>query len=120
MLGAHPEAGKDTPVELQSAASFDDFIRSFPIVVIHFRAKWNKYDEGMMKTIEAVGLMFAGRVMLGSVDVDREEMWPICSVARVLNIPALSYYVRGVHVGTVTGLEAREKIADRINHLLAD
>jgi thioredoxin-like negative regulator of GroEL len=71
-------------------------------VVLLFDAEWNRWDrERVLAALERIEQKYAGRIVTGSVDTDRER--EISTDARFVNVPALGFYRDGMWIETVVG-----------------
>src|SRR5262249_25834498 len=93
-----------------SAKEYWEFIESSPIVVIHFWADWNRYDDQMRERLAAVNPVYERIVSVGAFDTTPEEGWNICRQVGIVNLPALVYYRNGDHVRTEMGLKPIKEI----------
>ncbi|MGY8767780.1 MAG: thioredoxin family protein [Pirellulales bacterium] len=89
-----------------SVVGFANSDLSFPRLVIHFWASWNCYDRTMDARLSKINSQFQGDVRFRSVDVDRPEFRELCEQASVLSVPALGFFMAGVHVETLIGLHS--------------
>src|SRR5437762_2211766 len=85
-----------------------------PLVVVHFWAVWNLHDREMDEILQGLMPRYAGRVEFRSLDVDIAEGHDFCRGCRILNLPALAAFVRGVWIETLIGLRQRVELEDRL------
>src|SRR6185369_7778059 len=91
-------------IEISTPKEYQEFIKSCPVVLVHFWAEWNAYDYQMKNTLKEIESSYLGKVCFGTVDVDIEEMVPLCQELKLVNVPALAYYKDKKHIETIIGL----------------
>jgi thioredoxin-like negative regulator of GroEL len=89
---------------------------SHPLVVVHFWAVWDLHDRRMDKILQELRGRYAGSVEFRSLDVDLAEAHDLCRYCRIVNVPSLAAFVRGVWVDTLTGLRASAEIESQLEH----
>jgi hypothetical protein len=100
--------------------SFQEFVRSNQIVIIHFWAAWNIYDARMKDLlVSKIPPDLAEIVSLGMLDVDPQEHHDLCKEHRVLNLPFLAFYQNGSLARTVVGMREPEVIIAYLQELVA-
>jgi thioredoxin-like negative regulator of GroEL len=97
---------------------YEDFIKSKPITVIHFRADWNGIDLEQRENLSRVDPNYACDVRFGAVDIDDPKFRDLARALKILNIPALAYYQDGKHLETVIGLCSKDGIEGKLNQLV--
>jgi thioredoxin-like negative regulator of GroEL len=98
---------------------YSDFIKSKSVVVIHFWAAWNLYDEEMRSRLKQIAVPFTDQIAIGSIDTGQQEMWELIRELKVKNLPALASYKNGQHIETTIGLCPKEQIEVKLKVLWA-
>jgi len=83
--------------------AFPEFIHSNELVIIHFWAKWDRYDE-QMKNLLKLEIRSERALAVATIDTGIEENWPICQELGIRNLPSLAFYRSGSLVKLITGL----------------
>ena len=94
---------------------YETFVRQKRAAAVHFDADWDVGYRPItrLRMSEAAGVL-AGHVNFGEVDCGREAQ--LANSIRVLNVPAVAYYLDGTLVGVLVG--ARQNIQGRLERLL--
>ena len=97
---------------LDDEASLDRALREHPLVVLDFGAEWCPPCKRMQPIVEDLGARLRGRVLVATVDADRND----AAAARygVMGLPTLVLLKDGRVVDRLAGLQTRERIAQRI------
>lgn len=106
-------------VEPSSIKEYDKFVMSQPVVLIHFWAEWNSYDDSMralLKNLHIDDKEFS----IGFVNTDLDEMKPLCRKLKILNLPTLIFYKNGHNIGTQIGMESEDAIYNKLKELVDD
>ncbi|HZS03710.1 MAG TPA: thioredoxin family protein [Blastocatellia bacterium] len=103
--------------------TYPAFTRSKPVVLVHFRASWNRYDDIVKEKLQEIAPACRETVAIGSVDVDLEEFWQLASDHKITNIPALVYYTNGERPAIASGpchkvVIGAHNIEKNLKHLL--
>lgn len=91
---------------------------AIPCAVVHFWAIWNMIDRRVDPVLERAMPRYAGRVVFVSCDTDVRH--DLAAESSVVNLPALGFFRRGVHVTTRIGLLSESELAAWLTPLLAD
>jgi thiol-disulfide isomerase/thioredoxin len=92
--------------ELSNLKSYQEFIQSNKVTLIHFWASWNGTDFAMKRLLNEIESLYENNAVFGfgSVDVDIGEMSDICKSVGLTNVPTLVYYKKGLFQEAVIGL----------------
>jgi thioredoxin-like negative regulator of GroEL len=104
-------------VGISSPEEMASFVRSAPVVAVHFWAVWSRYDDEMRRRLERIH-PFGASVRLATVNIDDEWAWGIARNLKVLNLPAIAYFRDGERAFTELGLRSSEHVEARLGHLL--
>ncbi len=107
-------------ISISNSQSYNDFIKSNDVVLVHFWAEWNGVDILMKRILLDIEKKYQNSTSFGSVDVDIDDMSQICREVGMVNIPALVYYQDGKYIETTLGLKQKEDIENNLNRLLKD
>lgn len=103
-------------MELSSVKEYDNLIKSQPVVLIHFWAEWNSYDNLARALLKELNIVEEG-FSLGFVNTDLAEMKPLCRKLKILNLPTFMFYKNGRIVETRIGMESEEAIYNKLKEL---
>ena len=85
-------------------------------VLVEYWAPWCSYCRRLAPALEAIGEQYAGRLIVGKVDVDKESSLALHEDITV--VPTLVLYNKGERAGSVTGpgskAEVERFIADKL------
>ena len=87
-------------------------------LVIHFWASWNMVDRPMDSNLESAASSFDGIVDFRSLNIDLPRHRDFCLASNVANIPALGFYVAGIHDSTLIGLREPNTIVEIVSNWL--
>lgn len=85
------------------------------LAVVDFGAAWCGPCQKLAPAIDRMAAEYAGRVMIGKVDVDEEP--ELAAKFDVMSVPTILFFKNGQKVDQVIGANP-EKIRDRIEALL--
>ena len=74
-----------------------------PALVVHFWAPWNGNDVAFAPLFGAIAGEYRDSFTFASCDVDHPLGMALATRAKVINIPAVSFFQRGQHVQTRIG-----------------
>lgn len=88
----------DAPVgdELENAIARSD------LSLVHFWAKWNRYDESVANKLLILEAEFC-QIRFLSCDIDQVDNFPICTKTGITNVPTVIWFVCGVPTQTRAG-----------------
>jgi len=98
-------------------SSFLGFVHEHRFVVIHFWAKWNRYDDRVKTALDTLPVEIANLVAIGTFDTDPPEHWELCRGHNILNLPFLAFYRDGDLVRTLPGIRP-DDVLHRIRELI--
>ena len=101
----------DAPVAVADS-TFEDFVKSKPVVVIDCWAEWCGPCGMIAPVIEQLAKEFAGKVTFGKLNVDENPA--TAARYRITSIPTLLVMKNGVLVDTITGAVPKEYIATKL------
>lgn len=101
----------DTPMAVADS-TFEDFVKSKPVVVIDCWAEWCGPCGMIAPVIEQLAKEFAGKVTFGKLNVDENPA--TAARYRITSIPTLLVMKNGVLVDTITGAVPKEYIATKL------
>lgn len=104
--------------ELKSIAEHDDFVRENKTAVVHFGFKWNSFDRTMQRTLIELLPEFAGKIVVGFVDVDNNETIELIRQINLVNVPTLAFYANGERQAITVGLKPMDEVRAQIQSLL--
>ena len=109
-----------TMIEISNPKEYQKFIKSCPVVLVHFWAKWNGYDAQIKNTLKGIESSYLGKACFGTVDVDIEEMVSICQELKLGNVPTLAYYKGGRHIETIieTIVGLNQRVEEKLTFLI--
>jgi thioredoxin-like negative regulator of GroEL len=102
-----------------SPESFAQIVNEQKLIVLHFWAGWNMYDQLMDRILEEIVPQYSDRIFFGAVDVDCPGHAQRCLDLRIVNVPALVVFVHGRHIETILGMRSQEDIRRRLEEWLA-
>lgn len=98
-------AGQRLPMTPLTSESFDEFVRTHALVVVHFWAEWNGYDAEMKRFLETGLPDELGRsAAIAKVDMDASGNAELCVRHRIIQLPFVAFYRDAVLFESVTGL----------------
>jgi thioredoxin 1 len=110
-----PENVSNSPTVL-SDATFDDFSKKNPLVVVDCWAEWCGPCRMIGPVIEQLAKEFAGKVAFGKLNVDQN---PATAVRfRIMSIPTLLIMKNGAVIDTIVGAVPRDYIVSKLQPLL--
>ena len=102
-----------------TSSSFDDVLRSYHIVIVHFWAVWNGADPPMDSTLCDLRERFPAETHIVSCDVDDADCAPLAKSSGVVNVPWLSVYVDAERRGHICGLREPDELLAAITDLIS-
>jgi len=110
-----PQEVPTAPVVLTDQ-SFPSFISSQKLSVIDFWAEWCAPCRFVSPIIEQLAKQYAGRVLFGKLDVDRNQI----TAARygIRSIPTIMFFRSGKPVDVIIGALPKNQIESRILRLM--
>ena len=89
-------------------ANFDETLKNNRVVLVDFWAGWCGPCRALAPTIEALAEEYAGKVLIGKLDVDKNPRKAECY--QVFSIPTLIVFKNGCEVERLVGLCAKGKL----------
>jgi thioredoxin 1 len=89
-------------------ANFDEAIKNSNVVLIDFGADWCGPCRALAPTIEELAKEYAGKVLVGKLDVDENPKTAECF--QVFSIPTLIMFKNGCEVDRLVGLCPKNRI----------
>ena len=89
-------------------SNFDDTLKNNKLVLIDFWAGWCGPCRALAPTIEELARDFSGKVLIGKLDVDKNNKTAECF--QVYSIPTLIVFKDGCEVDRLVGLCAKNRI----------
>lgn len=105
----------DHPVKITDA-DFNQFISSYPLVVVDFWAEWCAPCRMIAPIVENLAKTYAGKVVFGKLNVDENPT--TATKYRVAAIPTLVILKNGVEVERIVGLVPKNIIETTIKKYL--
>jgi len=93
---------------------YENFIRQKRAAAVHFDAEWDVSRPATRLRMSEAAEVLAEHVNFGEVDCGGDA--ELAKSIRVLNVPAVAYYLDGNLVGIMVG--ARQNIQERLERLL--
>jgi len=104
------------PVEVTDA-TFYDFIKQYPIVVVDCWAPWCGPCRMISPVIEELASDYAGKVVFGKLNVDENPA--VAAEYGIMSIPTLLFARNGEVVDRLIGAVPRQVIEAKLRRLLA-
>jgi hypothetical protein len=102
-------------IQQPTGSDYEAFVGQKRVAAVHFDAAWNiSYRPITRREMSEAAAVLAEHVNFGEVDCDRDP--ELANSIRVLNLPAVAYYVGGNLAGVRIG--ARKNILTRLERLL--
>jgi len=89
-------------------ANFDEAVKNNKVVLLDFWAAWCGPCRALAPTIEELAREYAGKVLVGKLDVDENPKTAECF--QVFSIPTLIVFKNGCEVDRLVGLCAKNRI----------
>jgi len=104
------------PVEVTDA-TFYDFIKQYPVVVVDCWAPWCGPCRMISPVIEQLASDYAGKVVFGKLNVDENPA--VAAEYGIMSIPTLLFARNGEVVDRLIGAVPRQVIEAKLKRLLA-
>ena len=104
------------PVEVTDA-TFYDFIKQYPVVVVDCWAPWCGPCQMISPVIEDLASDYAGKVVFGKLNVDENPA--VAAEYGIMSIPTLLFARNGEVVDRLIGAVPRQVIEAKLRRLLA-
>ena len=91
-------------------ATFDETVKNNNVVLMDFGANWCGPCRALAPTIEELAREYAGKVLVGKLDVDENPKTAECF--QVFSIPTLIVFKNGCEVDRLVGLCPKNRIED--------
>jgi thioredoxin len=106
----------DSPLTITDA-NFSEMVEKSSLpVLLDFWATWCPPCKMIAPTIDALAKELAGRVIVGKLDVDKNQM--TAARFRVKGIPTLVIFKDGREVERIGGVQSKEAILSRLQKFL--
>lgn len=89
-------------------ANFNETVKNNKLVLVDFWAGWCGPCRALKPTIEELAKEYAGKVLIGKLDVDENPKTAECF--QVFSIPTLIVFKNGCEVDRLVGLCPRNRI----------
>ena len=89
-------------------ANFDETVKNNKVVLLDFWAGWCGPCRALAPTIEELAREYAGKVLVGKLDVDENPKTAECF--QVFSIPTLIVFKNGCEVDRLVGLCPKNRI----------
>lgn len=110
-----------TPPTPLTSDTFDEFIRTYRVAVIHFWAEWNGVDVRMRGVLETlIPEDLRGQITFASFDIDLPAHEALCHQHNVRTVPFLAFYRDGALVRSVAGMRPPEVMIGYLQELVSD
>jgi thiol-disulfide isomerase/thioredoxin len=106
------------PNEIKTIEEFESLTKSKGVVLVHFWASWNKYDEILAEILRKLELNFGKSVKFCSLDTDQQHLLEFIKSLRIINLPALGYYKNGNKIALEIGMRTEEELQTKIEQFL--
>jgi thioredoxin 1 len=94
-------------------ANFEETIKNNRVVFVDFWANWCGPCRALAPTIEEVAKEYAGKVLVGKLDVDENPA--TAERFQVFSIPTMILFVDGQETERLVGLCPKSRITDALN-----
>jgi thioredoxin 1 len=94
-------------------ANFEETIKNNRVVFVDFWANWCGPCRALPPTIEEVAKEYAGKVLVGKLDVDENPA--TAERFQVFSIPTMILFVDGQETERLVGLCPKSRITDALN-----
>lgn len=112
----HKKNYPNKPVEVTDA-TFYDFIKQYPVVVVDCWAPWCGPCRMISPVIEELASDYAGKVVFGKLNVDENPA--VAAEYGIMSIPTLLFAYKGEVVDRLIGAVPRYVIEARLKQILA-
>ena len=85
-------------------------------VLVEFWAPWCVYCRRISPALEKISQQYAGKMLVGTVDIDEEPI--LAHQERIEVIPTLILYQNGEALGSIVAPESKAKIEEFIKETL--
>ena len=109
------ESTSNKPIELTDA-TFTETVRNHPFVVVDCWAPWCGPCNVVAPIIEKMAQDYAGTILFGKLNVDENRM--ISIQYRIMSIPTLLVFKKGVLVDRIVGAMPRQMLEPQIKRHL--
>ena len=96
--------------------NFDDHIGGPEPVLVDFTAAWCSPCKAIAPSVDAVAEAYAGRVRVGTIDVDADPI--IAERYGVRSMPTLLMFKGGQVIGQIVGAVPKKKIEELVEKAL--
>lgn len=97
--------------------TFENVVMKSPLpAMVEFGAEWCGPCRRMEPILEELAKTWSGRVQVYRVDVD--ESPEIATQLQVMSVPTVMMFVKGEIVQRITGLQSRERLAEKFEMYL--
>ncbi len=110
-----PQPVYSAPVYLTDA-DFDEKINSIDIALVDFYGEWCHPCKAIAPILEAIAQQYAGKIMIGKVDVDRNPV--LARRFRIQSIPLVIAFYKGKPVHQILGARPANAYLSVVNALL--
>ena len=116
---AEQESRKNYPTKPVKVtdATFYDFIKQYPVVVVDCWAPWCGPCRMISPVIEELASEYAGKVVFGKLNVDENPA--VAAEYGIMSIPTLLFARNGEVVGRLIGAVPRQIIEAKLRQILA-
>ena len=90
-------------------AGYESFLSSHGRVVVHFWADWNRYDDAVRESLEALAKSHSDMVAFASFDTSPKEHWDKCIELKIAGLPVLILYKDGKQFETLRGVDLQSR-----------
>ena len=89
------------------------------VVVAHVWAAWSGGNRHVARILSTFEREFSGRIRIVAVHEEEDGNFAFCENAKILNLPALVFYLRGRRHTTLVGLEDISRSMRLLSDILA-
>ncbi|MDR1876389.1 MAG: thioredoxin [Flavobacteriaceae bacterium] len=105
-------------LEISDQSFKDEVLGSKEPVLVDFWAEWCGPCRMLTPIVEELSVEFKGKVKVAKIDIDSNH--EISVEYGIRNIPTLLFFKDGQVVDKVVGILSKEKLAERMQSLLAN
>lgn len=100
-----------------TAANFESEVLDSEVpVLVDFYADWCGPCKMMAPIVEELAKKYDGRMKIGKCNIDEED--GLARLYRVMSIPTMKFFVKGIEEGTIVGAVAQEELEAQIAKIL--